>query len=244
MVRASAGTAIFVLLTVGLFAEKRSVTVTAGDGFPLKATLHSTGKSGPGVLLLHQCNADRQIYDNLGTMLNAAGYHVLALDFRGFGESKNARYRDIASSREKMSGDVDAALAFLSSQNLVNKSLLGVVGGSCGVNQAIQSASRHPEIRTLVLLSGGTDAEGEAFVRSSTKMPVFGAASEEDTTAAASIRTIVHASTNGDSQLTMFKDSGHAASMFAKQPDLEADIVIWFRRNLPVAGYATLPSAR
>jgi hypothetical protein len=42
----------------------------------------------------------------------------------------------------------------------------------------------------------------------------------------------------------MFKDAGHAASMFAKQPDLEADIVIWFRRHLPVAGYATLPAAR
>jgi len=36
----------------------------------------------------------------------------------------------------------------------------------------------------------------------------------------------------------------HAASMFSKEPGLEADIVIWFRRNLPVAGYATLPSAR
>ena len=42
----------------------------------------------------------------------------------------------------------------------------------------------------------------------------------------------------------MFKNAGHAASMFAKQPDLEADIVIWFRSHLPVAGYGTLPSAR
>jgi hypothetical protein len=42
----------------------------------------------------------------------------------------------------------------------------------------------------------------------------------------------------------MFKDAGHAASMFAKQPDLEADIVIWFRKNLPVAGYGTPTSVR
>jgi dienelactone hydrolase len=126
----------------------------------------------------------------------------------------------------------------------VNKTLLGVVGGSCGVNQAIQAARRHPEVRTLVLLSGATDADGETFIKGSTKTPIFGAASEEDINAAASISKIVGMSANKDSQLTMFKGAGHAASMFSKEPDLEADIVIWFRRNLPVAGYATLPSAR
>ena len=48
-----------------------NVTITADDGFPLKAMWQSAGKSGPGVLLLHQCNADRRIYDNLATMLSA-----------------------------------------------------------------------------------------------------------------------------------------------------------------------------
>ena len=32
--------------------------------------------------------------------------------------------------------------------------------------------------------------------------------------------------------------------MFAKQQDLEADIVIWFRANLPVAGYGLPPAIR
>ncbi len=240
---AFAAIALFVFATIG-FAEKRPVTITADDAFVLKGTLYSAGRSGPGVLLLHQCNADRQIYDNLGTMLSAAGYNALTLDFRGFGESKNAQYSNLASSRDKMPADVDAALKFLSSQSLVNGTLLGVVGGSCGVNQAIQAARRHPEIRTLVLLSGGSDADGEAFIQKSTRMPIFGAASEEDTNAAASIKKIIGLSSNKDSQVTLLKDAGHAASMFAKQPDLEADIVIWFRKNLPVAGYGTPPSTR
>jgi dienelactone hydrolase len=230
---------IAVLFAAAAFAQKKEVTIPAEDGFSLKGTLYSSGKAGPGLLLLHQCNADRQIYDNLGTMLSAAGYNALTLDFRGFGGSKDAQYKDLASSRDKMPGDVDAALKFLTSQQLVNKTLLGVVGGSCGVNQAIQSARRHPEIRTLVLLSGGTDADGEAFINGSVKMPVFGAASEEDTAAAASIKKIVGLSDNKDSRLTMLKDAGHAATMFAKEPDLQADIVIWFRQNLPISGYAT-----
>jgi dienelactone hydrolase len=242
MMKLQLATLIVVLAATAAVAQAKDVTITSSDGFPLKASLFPAGKSGPGVLLLHQCNADRRIYDMLGTMLSAAGYTALALDFRGFGGSRNAKYNDLAASRESMSGDVDAALTFLSSQDLVNKTSLGVVGGSCGVNQAVAAARRHQEVRTLVLLSGGTDAQGELFIKTSTRMPVFGAASEEDTAAAAAIKQIVGLSGNSDSQLTMFKNAGHAASMFAKEPDLEADIVIWFRKHLPVAGYGTLPA--
>ena len=51
-------------------AEKKEVSFNAADGFSLKGTLYTAGKPGPGVLLLHQCNADRQIYDNLATMFS------------------------------------------------------------------------------------------------------------------------------------------------------------------------------
>jgi dienelactone hydrolase len=233
-----------VLFTATVHAEKKDVSVMSADGFPLKATLYAAGRAGPGILLLHQCNADRQIYDTLGNMLSAAGYNALTLDFRGFGGSKNTQYPNLASARDKMPADVDAAFQFLSAQDQVNKTVMGVVGGSCGVNQAIQAARRHPEIKTLVLLSGGTDADGETFINNSAKMPVFGAASEEDTGAAASIKKIVGLSGNRDSKLTMLKGAGHAASMFEKEPDLQADIVIWFRTNLPVSGYAVLPSLK
>jgi dienelactone hydrolase len=229
-------------------AEQRDVSFTAADGFQLQGRFHSADKGGPGILLLHQCDADRRIYDQLATMLNTAGYNVLAFDFRGFGGSKAGEYTDFTARRqaivERMPGDVDAALTFLTSQRTVNTRALGVVGGSCGVNQAVQASRRHPEIRTIVLLSGGTDAEGEAHITSSPGIPVLGAASEEDTNAAASIRKIVGLSTNRDSRVDMFKDAGHAASMFAKQLDLEADIVIWFRANLPVAGYGLPPAIR
>jgi len=245
MSKLTLSTIIVFLFSAALFAaEKKEVTIPADDGFSLKGTFYSAGKVGPGLLLLHQCNADRQIYDTLGTMLSVAGYNALTLDFRGFGGSRNAQYKDLAASRDKMPGDVDAAFKFLTSQDQVNKTVIGVVGGSCGVNQAIQAARRHPEIKTLVLLSGGTDADGEAFIKSSVKMPIMGAASEEDINAAASIKKLVGLSTNRDSTLSMFKGAGHAATMFEKEPDLQADIVIWFRTNLPVSGYAVLPSLK
>ena len=239
---------LILLVAAAAHAEHRQVSVTASDGFALQGNYYSAEKGGPGILLLHQCNADRRIYDQLATMLNVAGYNVLTIDWRGFGGSRGGAFTDFRAQREKilasMPGDVDAALKFLSAQPTVINRALGVVGGSCGVNQAVQASRRHPEIRTLVLLSGSTDAQSEAHIKSAKTLPVFGAASEEDTDAAASIKKIVGLSAHPDSRVEMFKDAGHAASMFAKQLDLEADIVIWFRANLPVAGYGLPPAIR
>jgi dienelactone hydrolase len=237
-----------VLLSASARAEQREVTVTAADGFTLQGTFHSAPKGGPGILLLHQCNADRRSYDELAVMLNNAGYNVLSFDFRGFGGSRGGQYTDFSSQRqamvEKMPGDVDAALTFLTSQNTVIARALGVVGGSCGVNQAIQASRRHPDVRTLVLLSGGTNPDGEAHIKASRQLPIFGVASEEDGGAPASIQKIVGLSAHPDSRVEMLKNAGHAAEMLARQQDLGADIVIWFRANLPVAGYGLPPAIR
>ena len=228
--------------------SKGEVSFPAADGFSLKGTFFSAGKPGPGLLLLHQCNADHQVYDQLGTMLSTAGYNVLSFDFRGFGNSKGGEFTDFQKQRDKilpkMPSDVDAALTFLTKQEFVNSNALGIVAGSCGVNQAIHAAQRHPTVRTMVLLSGGTDAEGEAFIKSTPKVPIFGVASEEDKMPAESIKKIVGLSPNRSSQLQMLKDAGHAAFMFEKEPDLQADIVIWIRSNLAVGGYGLPPTIK
>jgi dienelactone hydrolase len=229
-------------------AVGQEVSFSAKDGFTLKGTFHPAPRGGPGIVLLHQCNADRKVYDNLATMLNTAGYSVLAVDFRGFGDSKGGAFTDFASQREaivaRMPDDVDAALAFMTAQKTVNPGALGVVGGSCGANQAVRAAARHPEIRTVVLLSGGTDVEGEAYIKSAPKVPIFGIASAEDTSAAEAVKKTVALSAHPASRMDTVKDAGHAAFMFAKQPDLEADIVIWFRANLPTGGYGLPPAIR
>ena len=239
---------VVVLCVTVPVAASRDVSFKAADGFALTGTFYPVDKGGPAILLLHQCNADRRIYEQLATMLNAAGYNVLAFDFRGFGGSRVGTDTDSAANRqrivERMPGDVDAALSFLTSQSTVNKRALGVVGGSCGVNQAVHASRRHPEIRTLVLLSGGTDADGEAYVKDSSRIPIFGVASEEDTTAAAAIKKLVGLSMNRESRVEMLRGAGHAASMFSSQPELQADIVIWFRSNLPPGGYGLPPAIK
>ena len=242
------------LVTIGMLlcaptlrAQTQDITFTTGDGFVLSGTFSAARLGGPGVLLLHPCDADRQVYETLAAMLNTAGYSVLALDFRGAGGSTGGEYTNLDAQREtiveRMPGDVDAALDFMTSQSTVNPRALAVVGGGCAVNQGVQAARRHEEIRTLVLLSGAADAEGEAYVTNS-GVPILGIASEEDSQGGAAIRSIIDRSTNLDSRVEIFGGAGNAASLLTNELDLPAEIVIWFRSVLPTGGYGLPPAIR
>src|SRR2546429_8820121 len=62
---------------------------------------------------------------------------------------------DVCSSdlNEKMPLDVETAYKFLVAQPTVSAGILVVGGASCGVNQSVHLAMKHPEIKALVLLS-------------------------------------------------------------------------------------------
>ena len=79
------------LLTLSATAQQapaaRVIDLKASDGTILKATYFAAVKSGPGVLLLHQCNRQRKVWDDLAGQLATAGINVLTFDLRGFGES-------------------------------------------------------------------------------------------------------------------------------------------------------------
>jgi dienelactone hydrolase len=117
------------------------------------------------VLLLHQCNRQRAIWNDLGQRLATSGIHVVTVDLRGFGESGGDRFDKApppvqARQQTQWPGDIDAAFQFLISQPNVTRDVIGVGGASCGVNNSIQAARRHPEVKSLVLLSGATNLEG------------------------------------------------------------------------------------
>ena len=148
----------FQSLSAPAVPAERVVDLTASDGTSLKATYFSAGKPGPGVLLLHQCNRQRKIWDVLARQLSAAGLNVLTFDYRGFGESGGEHFDKLTPQQagqimqEKFPGDIDTAFAYLVSQPGVNSNVMGVGGASCGVNNSIQAAMRHPEVKSLVVL--------------------------------------------------------------------------------------------
>ncbi len=216
----------------------RVVDLTASDGTKLKASYFAAGKPGPGVLLLHQCNQQRKNWDELAGRLAGAGIHVLTLDYRGYGESGGTSYKDLAPAdfakvvAEKWPGDVDVAFNYLVSQPGVTRGIAGAGGASCGVNQSIQLARRHPEVKTLVLLSGNTDRDGRSFLRKSEKVPAMLSAADDDGGAVEVMQWLYGLSPNAGSKLVHYTAGGHGTEMFAAHKELPGMIVDWYVQTL------------
>jgi dienelactone hydrolase len=229
--------ALFCSLGFVAEAQKKDVDLKAQDGTTLKATYFSAGRPGPAIVLLHQCNMDRHAWDGLAQDLANAGFHVVTLDFRGFGESGgNHDPAKRAAEREKWPSDVDTAYEYLLGQKGVEKSRVAAGGASCGVGQASDLAARHPEIKALMLLSGGASETAKSYLAATPGVAVFGAASAGDTNAAKGIKEAVEASKNPKSQLKLYMGTEHGVPMFAKNPALEPMIVNWLKAGVGGAG--------
>ena len=218
----------------------RVVELKASDGIVLKATYFAAGKPGPGVLLLHQCNRQRKVWDDLAVKLTASGINVLTMDFRGFGESGGTPFDKMPpeeinkSIEQKWPGDVDTAFRYLMAQPGVSHRIAGGGGASCGVNQAVQLARRHPEVKSLMLLSEGTDAAGRKYLRESPKLQLFLAvADDDDDRGVVEIMEWLYAlSPNPGNKLEHYAVGGHGVEIFKAHEDLEGLIVEWFGKTL------------
>jgi dienelactone hydrolase len=215
------------------------VSLTAFDGTILKATYFASSKPGPGVLLLHQCNQQRKLWDPLGESLAASGISVLIFDYRGYGESGGTPHDKLTPQEqnkiqtETWPSDIDVAFQYLLAQPGVVRNRIGAGGASCGVENAIQLARRHPEVKSLVLLAGPTDREGRLFVQSS-NLPIFTSAADDDPFGPQPLlmQWLFSVSQNPNSRFAHYTSGGHGAEMFAVQKDLPGIIATWFSATL------------
>jgi dienelactone hydrolase len=239
--RTSTLTLLLILLACGATASavERTVDLTASDGTRLKVSYFPAEKPGPGVLLLHQCNRQRRVWDGLAQQLSAAGINVLTMDLRGFGESggvplAKATQPEAIAQEAKWPGDIDIAYQYLTSQPGVNKDMIGVGGASCGVNNSVQTAIRHPEVHSLVLLSGPTDLKGREFLRNSTTAPEFFAAADDDEFPGTVLGMEWYYNITGNPGKAWVHEAtgGHGADMFKAHPELMKQITDWYVTTL------------
>ena len=217
----------------------RDVDIKAADGLNLRGTYYSAGKPGPGVLLLHMCNTDRKSWAPLAPQLAAAGIHVLAVDNRGFGESgavANPTPEQQAEARKHWPDDFDRGFAYLLAQSGVDKSRVGVGGGSCGVQNAVTVASRHPaEVKSLVLLAGPAGVNGIRFLLHNPWLPLFTAASADDQYIPAALQEmkwLAELPGNPRNKFMGFADGKHGTEIFPVHPELPRAITAWFVETL------------
>jgi pimeloyl-ACP methyl ester carboxylesterase len=124
----------------------RVVRLVASDGVPIAASYWPGARpGGPAVLLLHGINNTRDRLRAQALWLHGLGYAVLAIDFRGHGESGSAA-RSFGLNEAR---DAAAALAFLRRGAPARK--VGLIGISLGGAAALLGDDGPLPVQAMVL---------------------------------------------------------------------------------------------
>lgn len=148
--------ALLGLLLATAAAAQKTISFPTQDGGVIYADVY--GKGDRAIVLAHGGRFNKESWSRQAPTLVSAGFRVLALDFRGYGESRGPGDSDPLSAPLDL--DVLAAVRYLRETGAKSAS---VVGGSMGASVAGDAsiASRPGEIERLVLLGGAPDGPAE-----------------------------------------------------------------------------------
>ena len=218
------------------------------DGFTIAAELHVPAGDVPAplVILGHELESDRRAWDPLVPRLLAAGYAVVTVDHRGFGEST----REVASvakltdeARAGLGLDLLGALTVVGGNTRVDTTHVAVLGSGISVPAAVQCAREREGVRAMILMVGLLDPDDEDFLFAHPDFPMLMVAAEGDTRGVELMRQYaVRFSGPNQSYVEMLPTSAtdHAdwrGSQGMSRDTGLADLILWFLgRHLPVPG--------
>jgi esterase/lipase len=144
--------AVTIFLCAGLSVAQEHVSFQAPDGYRLNGDLY--GKSSRAVVLAHGGRFNKESWGKQAQTLATAGFRVLAIDFRGYGQTKAGTN----TSDDNSYPDVLAAVRYLRSTGATSVSVVGAsMGGDAAANAVIEA--RPGEIERVIFLgSSGGDA--------------------------------------------------------------------------------------
>ena len=176
---------------------------------------------------------------------------MLTIDNRGHGESSGTE-----GGRKSRPPDQDAALQFLLSQPGVKRDIIGLGGaGGIGVENAVESAQRHPaQVKSLALLSGETWQPEREFLHKASQLPGLYVLSDEDeyppgqeamqllyTSSSSPLKKLVYYPAVEKAPWLWYEPfdvgkvpahGGHGTDLFQGHPELPGIIVKWFVTTL------------
>ena len=229
--------ALVLVVSTSVFAETRAVDIKSADGTVLKGSYYDPGRPGPAMLLVHQCNLERSSWESLAGSLVSAGVHVVTFDLRGFGDTPGEPFsrESFPKLMQQSPPDVDAAFAFLISQDGVDRTRVGVGGASCGVALTSDLTTRRPEVKAFVALSGFPSEAAQAHIAETPRLAVYGAAADADDLTPGVhevIQATVSGSKNPKSVAEVYSGTAHGTPMFEENSAIEPAIVSWLKTQL------------
>jgi pimeloyl-ACP methyl ester carboxylesterase len=143
--------ALTVLLCAGLTAAQEHISFPTPDGYRLNADLYGNGSRA--IVLVHGGRFNKESWEKQARLLVEAGFRVLAIDFRGYGQSKAGT----KTTDENSYPDVLAAVRYLRSTGSKSVSLVGAsMGGDAAADAVMESRPGEIE-RTVFLGSAAGD---------------------------------------------------------------------------------------
>ncbi len=148
--------AIYAAPSTAATPAKQEVSFPAQDGWIIHADSYGAGSKG--VVLVHGGRFTKESWEKQAQELTKSGYHVLAIDMRGFGTSKEGPAALNPGYGSPL--DVLAAVRYLREAGAKSVS---IIGGSMGANAAAGASieSQKGEIDALILLAGGGGGPAE-----------------------------------------------------------------------------------
>jgi pimeloyl-ACP methyl ester carboxylesterase len=147
---------IVALVLAGVSYAQKAVTFPTVDGGVVSADSYGVGERG--VVLAHGGRFNKGSWEKQAQALTAAGFRVLAIDFRGYGQSRGPGDSDPMSAPLHL--DVLAAVRYLRKSGAKKVSVVGAsMGGGAAGDASIQSEPG--EIDRLVFLGAAPNGPAE-----------------------------------------------------------------------------------
>lgn len=212
------------------------VALTTSDAVAIVGNYYK-GIADRSALLVHMMPATKESWDAFARTLQDCGYHVLAIDLRGHGESDGGPegYKSF-SDEEHQHGirDVEAGAAFLLAQGVPQEKLI-VIGASIGANLCLQYLAQHPLATCGVLLSAGLSYRGvnaEKYVQELRpgQHVLFVTSADDRVGHNVEMNESLYALVppGVSKKLLIYRHAGHGTDMFGKEkPDLQKEILAW-----------------
>lgn len=148
--------AVALVVLIGISAAQERVSLPTEDGGLIQALVY--GKGERGVVLAHGGQFNKESWEKQARALTDAGFRSIAIDFRGYGDSRGPGQSDLYSA--PVYWDVLAAVRYLKKTGAKHVSVVGASFGGGAAGDAVCHA-RPGEIERLVLLAGVPDCPPE-----------------------------------------------------------------------------------
>jgi alpha-beta hydrolase superfamily lysophospholipase len=215
--------------------QSLKTTIVTKDNYKIKGNYYP-GSLPFGVVMLHMMPATKESYAQLAEILAKEGYHALAIDLRGHGESKDGDFQSFSDSQHQDSLlDLEASVEFLLKHNPNMK--IGLVGASIGANLAIRYASKHPTAFVAGLSPGinykglSASEEVEHFPKD---LPVLFMSAKDDANVYRNFKmaeSLYGLCASENKKLQIYDTGGHGTDIINHRPEAGELLVSWIKEQ-------------